>query len=95
MPTAKALELAPGEPDVIKLRLAVLRPDEQAKAAEYFKDLPERTRAEQLSTGLIATLAPVSNPDEAVRLYRAVLEKDGGDFDALQGIKDVLLKQGK
>lgn len=87
---------APNEPDVIKLALAVLKlPEEQAKVRPYFDKLPESNRQEQMAKALIATLAPVNSPEEATRLYNLVLAKDGGDFEALQGMKDVLLKQGK
>jgi predicted Zn-dependent protease len=89
------LKQAPNDPDVVKLALAVLGPNEQAEAAKLFKRLPDGTREEQLSKALIATLAPVSSPDEATRLYKLVLAQDGGDFEALQGLKEVLLKQGK
>jgi predicted Zn-dependent protease len=87
---------APDDADVIRLKLAVLDPaKEQAKVPGYFQKLPEQTRPQQLSKAMVATLAPVSNPDEALRLYKQVLAADAGDFDALQGAKEVLLKQGK
>src|SRR5207248_809299 len=51
--------------------------------------------AERLSKAMVAQLSPVSNPDEAIRIYKLVLAEDPADFDALQGIRDVLVKQGK
>src|SRR5207237_10248614 len=80
---------APDEPDVIRLVLAVLDPTTEAmKVKAYFERLPEETRLQQLSKAQVAGIRPVSNPEEALRLYKRMLADDAADFDALQGARD-------
>ena len=87
---------APEEPDVLRLLLAVLDPAKDAiKVKATFGKLPEANRAEQLSKAQIANLAPVSNPEEAVRLFKLILAGDPADFDALQGAREALTAQDK
>ena len=55
-----------------------------------------RLRSSRMRAARCAALAPPSNnPDEAVRLYKQVLEKDPTDFEPLNALKDVLVGQGK
>jgi thioredoxin-like negative regulator of GroEL len=75
--------------------LAVLKSDDTATARTLFAKLPEATYAERINKAGIANLAPVSNPDEALRLYKLVLAENPADFQALQGAKEVLVNHGK
>lgn len=86
----------PDEPDVNRLYLAVLDAVKDADLVKKtFKDLPEKTKFEQMSKAQVASYAPVSSPVESERLYKLVLAEDPTDFDALQGMKDALLSQDK
>jgi tetratricopeptide (TPR) repeat protein len=94
----------PDEPDLIRLRLATLKPEDAVAAKAYFDRLPEDAdrklepearRRVRLAKAALAPLAPVSSPDEAVRLYKLMLAEDPADVDALQGVKTVLTAQGK
>ena len=98
-------EHMPDDPDVLRLVLATL--DQTKDAIEVkatYEKLPEgkdasltpaQARQQVLAKAMVAALPPVSNPDDAVRLYKTVLAKDAGDFDALQAIREVLVTQNK
>ncbi|HEY7117449.1 MAG TPA: tetratricopeptide repeat protein [Tepidisphaeraceae bacterium] len=88
-------KMMPDDPDVVRLKLAVLKSDDTATARTLFAKLPEATYAERINKAGIANLAPVSNPDEALRLYKLVLAENPADFQALQGAKEVLVNHGK
>ena len=86
----------PDEPEVLRMVLAVLDPVKDAmRVKACYEKLPEKTRAEQLSKAMIANNSPVSNPDEALRLYRGLIAADAADFEALQGAREVLVARGK
>ncbi|HYE20715.1 MAG TPA: tetratricopeptide repeat protein, partial [Tepidisphaeraceae bacterium] len=87
---------APEEPDIVRLAISVMDPiKDKERVAQYVGKLPERTRAEQIGKAQVAMSPPSNNLDEAVRLYKQVLEKDPADFEPLNALKDVLVAQGK
>jgi len=89
-------KLMPEEPEVLRMVLAVLDPVKDAmRVKACYEKLPEQTRAQQLSKAMIAHGSPVSNNDEALRLYRQLIAADAADFEALQGAREVLVARGK
>ena len=87
---------APEDPDVIRMVLATLDPVKDAiRVKSCYEKLPEGTRLERLQKAMVATLSPVSNPDDALRLYKVALAADPGDFEALNGAREVLVAKGK
>ncbi|MDB5319526.1 MAG: hypothetical protein JWN40_1157 [Phycisphaerales bacterium] len=87
---------APDEPEVLRLVLATLDPAKDAmRVKACYEKLPEATRPERMTKAMVANLSPVSNPDDALRLYRQVIAADAGDFEALQGAREILVARGK
>jgi tetratricopeptide (TPR) repeat protein len=94
----------PEDPEFIRLKLATLKPGDAIAARALFDRLPEDAKKEldaaarrrqRLAKAQLAPLAPISAPDEAMRLYKLVLAENPADFEALQGARNVLVAQGK
>lgn len=86
---------APEEPEVVRLVLATLDSKEAMKVKSTFEKLPEETRAQRMNKAAMALNPPLSSPEDALRLYKLVLKEAPGDFDALQGARDILIAQDK
>jgi tetratricopeptide (TPR) repeat protein len=94
----------PDDPEFLRLKLATLKPGDAIEAKALFDRLPEdkehkldpaARRRLLMSKAQLAPLAPISSEDDAVRLYKLVLAEDPSDVEALQGVRSVLVKQGK
>jgi len=87
---------APEEPEIVRLAISVMDPEkDKARIVAYVGKLPERTRGDQLTKAQVAMSPPSNNLEEAVRLYKQVLEKDPADFEPLNAAKELLMALGR
>jgi tetratricopeptide (TPR) repeat protein len=89
---------APDVPEVIKLVLQTLdvnKPEERARVKENYDKLPEETPEDAIGKAVVAQRPPVSNQDDAVRLFKKALAAKPGDFQVLDSLRRVLVTQGK
>ena len=89
---------APDLPEVVKLVLQTLdvnKPEERARVKENYDKLPEETPEDAVAKAVVAQRPPVSNTDDAIRLYRKSLASKPGEFQVLDALHRALVAQGK
>jgi tetratricopeptide (TPR) repeat protein len=89
---------APDLPDVVRLVLQTIegdKPDQKARVKSYFDKLPEDKLVEQVAKAGVASKPPVSNVDEALRLYKKALAAKPGDFEIIDAARSVLVQAGR